>query len=115
MKPGTELANQNDVPAWMAKMRAAMFNAVKESDITEIMAGVVERAKKGDAQAVKIVMEYIVGANKPPHSQTNVLIQQSDAPQPAAPTRARIGTRAKVEVMAERARNGQSLHHPDDE
>lgn len=35
-------------------------------------------------------------------------------PMPASPTQAAPGTPAKLEVMAERARRGERLWHPDD-
>lgn len=44
------------------KLRLALYDAVKESDVTEIMHNLVAKAKQGDAQAVKTVFDYLLGA-----------------------------------------------------
>jgi hypothetical protein len=49
------------VGAWAEKLRAAAFNAVKEADVTEIMAGLVKKAKEGDQAAAKLVLNYLTG------------------------------------------------------
>lgn len=46
---------------WADKLRQAAFNAVKEADMTELMSGLIERAKKGDNGAAKLVLSYLAG------------------------------------------------------
>jgi hypothetical protein len=49
------------MPAWMQQMREAARACIGESDITEIVRGQVERAKKGDAGAIKFVFDQVLG------------------------------------------------------
>lgn len=97
-----------DVPAWQDQLRRAMFDSVKESDITEIVANMVKRAKDGDSQACRMVFEYVMGGNKAPQSvtQNNVLVDARDV----EPTTHRPGTRGKLDVMARRAARGEPLN-----
>ena len=50
-----------EVGQWMATLRAACFNAVKPSDMTEIMETVVRKAKKGNLTATKLLLDYLAG------------------------------------------------------
>ena len=55
----------NDQPDQIAMMtsrlRMAMFDAIKEADVTQIMNKMVEKAKEGDPAAVKTIMDYMLG------------------------------------------------------
>ena len=50
------------VTDWQTKLRTAMFDAVTEQDITDVMKAVVKRAKGGDLQAVRLLLSYAVGS-----------------------------------------------------
>ena len=106
----TKLANiptGSDIAIWQAKLRAVVFDAVKESDIKEMMQALVGAAKRGDPAACKLVFDYVLGGTKGTFTQNNVRVE-------LAPTSARQGTRDKVAIMAKRAANGQPLHHDKD-
>lgn len=47
---------------WMARLRAAMFNAVTERDMQELVASLLEKAKKGDLGAARLLLSYVVGS-----------------------------------------------------
>jgi hypothetical protein len=55
---------------WVAKLREAMFDAVTEADIQAIVKHLVEKAKKGDPAALKMVFEYLLGGPKGPVTMT---------------------------------------------
>ena len=97
--------------AWMQKMRDALFDGISEADMTAIMRKQVEKAKEGDVTAAKFVVDLV--AAKPPTKQT-LIINEAPAAAPSTPTTARAGTRGKLQVLADRAARGESLHHPDD-
>ena len=104
-------AQSNPVVDWMNGLRAAMFDAIGEQDIKDIVKGIVERTKKGDPAATKMVFEYVLGGKSgPPQPQININIE-ADHPDP---TKALRGSAAKVDVLARRLQNGQALHHPED-
>lgn len=100
------------VPAWMASLREAAFNAIKEDDIKAIVQKQVEKAKEGDPQAVKLVFDLFLKGGPQSVTQNNLIIE-ADVP-PEEPTRAIRGSRDKVQVMAERARSGKALFHNKD-
>lgn len=61
-------SNGHDMAAvvgWQAKLRQAIFNAVTENDVREIVQAQVAAAKKGDKQAIKFVMEYVLASKQP--------------------------------------------------
>jgi hypothetical protein len=77
----------------------------------------VEKAKKGDIQAAKLILTYAVG--NPTVNVRNAVIvpggsqARTDAglaPLPPARTEALPGTEDKFAVLTRRARNGQPLH-----
>jgi hypothetical protein len=55
-----------EAETYQSKLRAAMSGCVKPSDVEEIVKGIVERAKKGEPAAVKLLFDYVVGAKNPP-------------------------------------------------
>lgn len=57
---------------WAEKLRAAAFDAVGETDIKEILAKQVEKAKAGDAAAAKFVLQYLTGAAAPVVSEKRI-------------------------------------------
>jgi hypothetical protein len=46
----------------VAALRAAVFRAVAESDVEDIVSGLAAAAKKGDIGAAKLVLAYAIGA-----------------------------------------------------
>jgi hypothetical protein len=51
---------------YQAQLRAAVYDGVKESDVKEIVQGIVQRAKEGDASAQKLFFDQILGAKTKP-------------------------------------------------
>lgn len=63
---------------WASRLRAATFNAVNESDMTEVMQAVVKRAKAGDLAAAKLLLDYMAGGRQGNVRQT-VVVRQTAA------------------------------------
>lgn len=99
--PPSQLAASADIATWQARMRAAVLNTVDETVVRDVLLAVVERAKSGDIQAARMVLSYAVG-NPPKDDRAE------------GPTRAKPGSRAKLDTLAYRHLNGTPLHHPDD-
>lgn len=115
-EPRRDIANrasQSGVPAWMASLRQAAFDAVSESDITAIVAKQVEKAKEGDPAAVKLVFDLFLKGGPQSMTQNNVIIE-AETPQAKHPTKAKAGTVGKLETLIERAGKGESLFHEQD-
>lgn len=85
-----------------AKLRAAVFNAVGESDVKDIVKGIVERAKSGDKEATKYFFDYILGGRVTTAVQQNVYVDGRS--EPDEPTDAKPGSPEKVALMADRFR-----------
>lgn len=71
------------VKDWMIGLRQALFDAVTEGDVKEIAQGLVERAKKGDMAATKLVLTYLVGGGGL-HLHNHQTIIQPSATSPKA-------------------------------
>lgn len=63
------------VASWQAKLREAIFNAVTEADVAEIVKKQIDLAKQGDKSAIKFVMDYVLGAGT--GGQPMKLVQQN--------------------------------------
>lgn len=112
----TSPAADDGAPAFMAKLRMAMFNGVTEDDVSDLVKSLMQRAKDGDKEATKLVFEYLLGgkAGGPP-APTKVVNQTINVTKlPKSTTNALRGSTAKLDVMARRARNGEDLFHPHD-
>ena len=97
------IAGPADIATWQAKLRAVVLDVVTEDEIRDVMKAVLARAKAGDLAAARMILAYAIG--NPPKRD----------PEPGdAATRARPGSRAKVEALAYRHANGVDLHHPRD-
>ena len=46
---------------WKSDLRAACFDSLKPTDMSEIMSAVVKKAKDGDVQATKLLLDYFTG------------------------------------------------------
>jgi hypothetical protein len=55
---------------YQAMLRNAVYDGVKEADVTEIVKGIVERAKAGDPAATKLFFDQSLGAKTKPTSIT---------------------------------------------
>lgn len=61
-----------EVADQVTRLRAAMFGAVTEADVGQIMAGVVARAKDGSPRDVKLVLDLLAPARSGVTVQQNV-------------------------------------------
>lgn len=62
----SEVAGQVDEEqTFQHQLRNAVFNAVNEQDVTDVVKGIVERAKEGDDKSVKHLFDYVLGAKTP--------------------------------------------------
>jgi hypothetical protein len=114
-KPGRHVVGA-PVADWQLRMRRALFEAVSEDDIREIVEGLVRKAKDGDLQATRMLLTFVLGSSSVNVKQA-VIVQEHGgalAPLPAPPVRVLPGTADKVEAMARRAANGQELFHAKD-
>lgn len=91
-------------------MRQAVFEALDEDAIRDVIGGMVEKAKKGDVGAARLLLNYAVG--NPTVQVKNAVIMQGDPsrPLPAAPTHELPGTSAKLRILHERAQSGRELY-----
>jgi hypothetical protein len=102
-----------------ARLQAAVFAAVSEVDVAEIIRAQVVKAKAGNSAACKTVFALIAAASrmdpdtlKPPR-RPRPEPGEDDAPLPP-PTRALPKTPRKLSVLEERATEGLPLHNPED-
>lgn len=61
----TEVENTIDrhanTVAMQCQLRHAIFNAINEDDVSEIVKKQVEKAKQGDNKSLQFVMKYVLG------------------------------------------------------
>lgn len=107
-KPNGELMTQQVLPPWVMKMRQAAMDAISENDIKAIVQAQVERAKKGDANALKFIFDQVLGGAELKGATFVQNVYQGDGERPDKPTAARPGSAEKIEVMRRRveSRNG---------
>lgn len=61
----SEIAGQvPEEQAYQSKLRTAVYDAVGESDVTEIVQGITKRAKEGDAKAIGQFFDYVMGGKQ---------------------------------------------------
>lgn len=51
--------------AMQGQLRQAIFDAISEQDVTEIVRKQVEKAKAGDEKSLQFVMKYVLGFGQP--------------------------------------------------
>lgn len=51
---------------FQARLRCAMFDGIKESDVTDVVKQIVEKAKAGDVKAQQMMFDYLLGAKTKP-------------------------------------------------
>ena len=82
-------ATTHDTLQWQAQMRAVVANAIGEIDVRQIVQKQVEKAKAGDANAAKFIMNTVLGLATPVKvSQTNVITDVATAAKIARENRA---------------------------
>lgn len=96
-----ELVGPADVASWQSKLRAVVLDTVTEDRIRNVMEAVLKRAEEGDLQAARMILAYAIG--HPPRDERG-----------DGPSRARPGSKAKLDALAYRHVNGMAMHHPDD-
>jgi hypothetical protein len=101
------------LPPWLRAMREAAMDAVSTSDVTEMVKCQVEKAKKGDRQALQFVFDKILGGDQ---LKGATFVQQNfyGEDDPTKPTPARPGTNGKLVKMQARAAAGMPLCDKDD-
>lgn len=68
------LENEADSLKMQSTLRNAIFGAISEEDVVEIVKRQVEKAKQGDPTALQFVMKYALGFGQPSVVKTvNVL------------------------------------------
>lgn len=122
----------SDVGNWQARLRNALFDAVTETDVTEIAKSLVDKAKGGDLGATRLLFSYVLGGTSvkvnqavflPPNCSGSVNGNEvgystgySDGSVHALPkpTAAVPGSPDKIEEMSRRFARGEQLHNPRD-
>jgi hypothetical protein len=67
---------------YQAKLRQAVFDGVKESDVAEIIKKITEDAKAGDKNATKLFFDYVLGQKVKP---TQIVVNNHfESPEQAA-------------------------------
>jgi len=97
-----------------AKLRTAVFNAISEADVVDVVKRIVENAKEGDRVALKYLFDYILGGRVTTAVQNIFYIEGEPKVETVEPTDAPPGTIAKVGVLANRAKNGEPLFRDKD-
>lgn len=82
------LDQHNGTLAMQGLLRQAIFDAIKEEDVAEIVKKQVEKAKGGDDKALHFVMKYVLGFGQ------NVTLQQINVMD--VETAARVAKRGKT-------------------
>ena len=59
------IARESSTVSMQGKLRQAIFDSINESDVAQIVAKQVEKAKQGDDAALQFVMKYVLGFGKP--------------------------------------------------
>ena len=63
--PGNKCGRGSPLAGQAAKLRAALFRAVKIGDVKAIIGSLIDKARGGDVAAAKLVLQYTVGEPQP--------------------------------------------------
>lgn len=74
------------VGAWAEQLREAAYDAVKEGDVKELMATYMEKAKAGDLNAAKFVLNFLTGGAPKVQVQKVMVIKKSRSTNRQAPS-----------------------------
>ena len=103
---------------WQAKMRAAVFDGIREGDVKEIIATLVRNAKAGDVSACRMIFDYVLGGKgqASPMVAVGINVQESPAPMPAPmpALNGHPGSKERIASMRNRAANGHKLSDDED-
>lgn len=100
----------NAAEALRRQLQVALFGAIGQADVIDVVAVLKKKALAGDLQAMKILLGLIGQPGQPQNvQQVAVVGREPEAPTPALP-----GTEEKILVMRARAEAGQNVTHPDD-
>jgi hypothetical protein len=96
------------VEACRRSLTLALFDAVSERDVAEMVKVLKGQAMEGDIGAMRLFFSLVTGSSGP--------VQQVAvfAPAPPEPTEAPAGSEAKILLMQQRLERGEELCHPDD-
>lgn len=105
--------NKETVADWQVRMRQAFLANVDEACIADVVKAMVEKARKGDLAAARLLLTYAIGS--PTVMVENALIVGGSAGLDPTP-RATMppGTPEKIDLMSERAKRGLPLTDPRD-
>ena len=77
---------------YQSQLRAAVYDGVNESDVKEIVQGIIARAKAGDVAAQKLFFDQILGAKTKP---TQIVVNNHFENAEQAEKLTRGGTRSR--------------------
>lgn len=60
-----QIAQHQGTLAMQGQLRQAIFDAITEQDVAEIVKKQVEKAKQGDDNSLQFVMKYVLGFGQP--------------------------------------------------
>lgn len=60
-----QVDQHNGTIAMQGRLRQAIFDAITEHDVAEIVKKQVEKAKQGDDKSLQFVMKYVLGFGNP--------------------------------------------------
>lgn len=64
-KVKNQIDQHNGTLAMQGQLRQAIFDAIAEQDVAEIVKKQVEKAKQGDDKSLQFVMKYVLGFGQP--------------------------------------------------
>lgn len=64
-KVENQIDQHNGTLAMQGQLRQAIFDAITEQDVAEIVKKQVEKAKQGDDKSLQFVMRYVLGFGQP--------------------------------------------------
>jgi hypothetical protein len=98
----------------MVAMREAAQECVSANDIKAIVQAQIEKAKKGDKDAMKFVFEQVLGGSAFKGATFTQNHYYGDNDLPDKPTTGRPGSAKKIETMRRRIEAGASPFNSDD-
>jgi hypothetical protein len=93
------------IPSWVVKMREAAASSITEGDIKDIVKAQVQRAKDGNAAALKFIFEQVLGGAEL-KGATFIQNNYGKDESPEKPALALPGSNEKIELMRRRVTSG---------
>lgn len=110
----TTLQEDTGLPSWMVTLREAARSELKEEDVKAIVRDQIDRAKRGDQRAIRFVFYQLMGGNELKGATFIQNNHYGDDETPAKPTKAKPGSKAKVDLMAKRFSSGNGCFNDED-